>query len=303
MQVDTGAPLAVATGGIVKRYGDQVALDGLDLAVPEGSVYALVGENGAGKTTLMRLLLDLVRPESGWARAFGLDVRRDGPRVRSGIGYVPEHRDWGPTWMKVSRLFRHYRVYYPAWDDDYAAALVERFEIDVDRPVEKLSKGQARRVQLVLALAHRPPLLLLDEPTEGLDPLVRDRVHRALADHLATTDTTVLLATHHVHEVATLVDHIGVLSRGILRAQLSTDMLSHRLRRYRLEAPSDWAGPASLNGLVVQRRTEGGVGVWTVWGEEHEVRQALESSGARVRDTAALPLEQAVLALLAREDR
>jgi ABC-2 type transport system ATP-binding protein len=298
---DPATPLAVRADSIHKRYGKQIALDGLDLAVPEGAVYALVGANGAGKTTLMRILLDLVRPQEGSAEVFGLGVRREGARVRSGIGYVPEQRDWGPTWMPVTRLFRHYQVYYPMWDPEYAAALADRFEIDTDRAVEKLSKGQARRVQIVLALAHRPPLLLLDEPMEGLDPVVRDRAQRILANHLADTGATVLVSTHHVHEVTPLVDHVGVLRRGRLTAQMPTDRLSQDLRRYRFEAPVAWDGLPSLNGRVVERRMEGSLGSWTVWGAEAEVRAALEASGARVREASGLTLEQATLALLSEE--
>jgi len=294
--------LAVRSDELHKHFGSTVALDGIDLAVPEGSVYALVGANGAGKTTLFRILLDLVRPQKGSAEVFGLDVQKDGPRVRSGIGYVPEDRDWGPGWMTVSRLFRHYAVYYPMWDHGYAAKLAERFDIDVDRRYEKLSKGQARRVQIVLALAHRPPLLLLDEPTDGLDPLVRERVHRALADHLAATEATVLIATHHVQEVAALIDHVGVLRSGRLVASASVDTLSARLKRYRFEAPDGWGGLPSLNGAVVERQMDGSHGAWTIWGEEPEVRAALEASGARVRDAAPLTLEQAAVALLGAGD-
>jgi ABC-2 type transport system ATP-binding protein len=306
MRLPTGsepaAPIAVRTTALRKRFGRRTSLGGVDIAVPEGAVYALVGSNGAGKTTLMKILLDLIRPDAGSAEVFGLDVQKEGPRVRSGIGYVPEKHEWAPGWMKIARLFRHYSVYYPMWDSAYAAELMEKFEIDPDKPLQKLSKGQARRVQLLIALAHRPPLLLLDEPTDGLDLQAREVFHRTLAEHLATTETTVLVSTHHLHEVTPLADHLGVLRDGRLTAQLSTDEIASRLRRYRIEMPDSWSEPSALNDVVLEERREGKFGSFCIMGDEREVWSALEASGAHVRDSSPLTLEQAGLALLGRKE-
>ncbi len=292
------APMAVATHGLTKRFGPLTALDALDLQVPEGAVYLLIGPNGAGKSTALRVVLDLVRADAGSVSVFGLDVRADGSRVRANVGYVPEHHDWGYAWMRVGQLLAHHASYFTAWDATYASRLVEQFDVGLDRKVGDLSKGQSRRVHLILALAHRPPLVLLDEPTDGLDPIMRDETLAVLAEHLSETPTTMVISTHHVDEIDSLVDHVGAMRGGTLRAQLSRADLQAGLRRYRAAVPDGWAGVPSLNGAVL-RRTEGPHEVqWMVWGRESEITEQLTRAGATVRDVASLSLHDATLALL-----
>jgi ABC-2 type transport system ATP-binding protein len=290
--------LAVDTRGLTKRFGDQVALNDVTLQVPTGAVYLLVGPNGAGKSTTLKVLLDLVRAEQGTADVFGLDTRQRAPEVRANVGYVPERPDWGYGWMRVGRLLAHHALYYPTWDQTYAAKLAQKFELRMDRKMGVLSKGQARRVHLTMALAHRPPLLLLDEPTDGLDPFMRDETLGVIADHLAESPTTVVLSTHHVEEVEGLADHIGVLRNGELRAQMSRDDLNANLRRYRVEVPDGWSGVASLNGTVLRRVTTPREVQWTVWGPEAEIVQKLSGAGGTVREVVPLSLIDATLALL-----
>jgi ABC-2 type transport system ATP-binding protein len=290
--------LAVDTRGLTKRFGDQVALNDVTLQVPTGAVYLLVGPNGAGKSTTLKVLLDLVRAEQGTADVFGLDTRQRAPEVRANVGYVPERPDWGYGWMRVGRLLEHHALYYPTWDQTYAAKLAQKFELRMDRKMGVLSKGQARRVHLTMALAHRPPLLLLDEPTDGLDPFMRDETLGVIADHLAESPTTVVLSTHHVEEVEGLADHIGVLRNGELRAQMSRDDLNANLRRYRVEVPDGWSGVASLNGTVLRRVTTPREVQWTVWGPEAEIVQKLSGAGGTVREVVPLSLIDATLALL-----
>jgi len=290
--------LAVDTRGLTKRFGDQVALNDVTLQVPTGAVYLLVGPNGAGKSTTLKVLLDLVRAETGTAEVFGLNTRERAPEVRANVGYVPERPDWGYGWMRVGRLLEHHALYYPTWDASYAARLAQKFELRTDRKMGVLSKGQARRVHLTMALAHRPPLLLLDEPTDGLDPFMRDETLGVLADHLAESPTTVVLSTHHVEEVEGLADHIGVLRNGELRAQMSRDDLNVNLRRYRVEVPDGWSGVASLNGTVLRRLTAPREVQWTVWGPEAEIVQKLSGAGGTVREVVPLSLIDATLALL-----
>lgn len=290
--------LAVATRGLTRSFGKQIALRDVALEVPVGSVYLLVGPNGAGKSTMIKLLLDLIRADSGAAEVFGLPVQEHGPQVRANIGYVPEYTSWGYGWMNVARLLQHHARYFPTWDSDYAARLASVFELRMDRRMGTLSKGQARRVHLTMALAHRPPLLLLDEPTDGLDPLMRDETLGVLADHLAETETTVVVSTHHVEEVERLADHIGVLSNGELRAQLPITVLQRGLRRYRGEVPDGWRGVESLNGQVLRRVAGKREIEWTVWGPEQEITRELERSGATLREAAPVSLPDATLALL-----
>jgi ABC-2 type transport system ATP-binding protein len=293
---------AVATHGLSMQYGKQRALDSVDLRVPEGAVYVLIGANGAGKSTAMKVLLNLVRPDAGRAEVFGLDTALHGPQTRAQIGYIPESHHHEYSWTTCGRLMQHVAAYYPAWDHAYAAHLSEVFRVLPDRKVGTLSKGESRRLQFVLALAHRPPLLLLDEPTDGLDPMVRNRTLTQLAEHLADTPTTVVIATHHIAEVESLADHVGVLRDGALVAQMTRDDLRSTVLRYRLEVPEGWQPPAGLRPANVRRSRAGREVECTVVGERAEMTARLTSSGAAVSDATPLPLEEAALAFLHEEE-
>jgi ABC-2 type transport system ATP-binding protein len=290
---------AIETRGLRKRYGGRVALSGLDLAVPAGAVYVLVGPNGAGKTTALRVLLDLVRADAGTASVLSRDTVREGASVRALCGYVPERQDAGYEWMTVQQLLAHHASYRPTWDRAYAAELMAALEVRDHTRFGRLSKGEARRVQLVMALAHRPPVLLLDEPTDGLDPVMRGQGLSLLSDHIAENGSTLLISTHLVYEVEGLGDNLGVLREGKLTAQLDRERLRLRLRRYTIEMPEGWSGPAELADRVVRRNGRGREQAWTVWGEEREVVERLGAAGASVREVEPLTLEDAAIALLA----
>ncbi len=303
-----GAELAVRTRGLAKRYRKKRALAGLALCVPAGSVYVLVGPNGAGKTTTLRLLLGLARPAGGSSRVFGLDSHRRGAEVRAAIGYVPESHKTPYGQMKVGDLLAYLAAYRPTWDAEYAVRLAAELELRNVARYGELSKGEARRVQLVAALAHRPQLLLLDEPTDGLDPVMRDRFQALLADHLAASETTVLLSTHLVQETELLASHLGVLAGGRLRAQVDTAILADRLRRYRAEVPADFGGDvpsgdlAGLGPRVLDRRDARGEIDWVVWGDEEEVLDALRGLGAEPRQVRRLGLSEAARTLIGLEE-
>ena len=292
---------AVATHGLSMHYGKQTALDAVDLRVPDGAIYVLIGANGAGKSSALKVLLNLEHADAGRAEVFGLDTIDDGPRVRAQIGYIPEAHEQAYSWLTCGQLIRHVAAHYPAWDHAYAARLIDVLGVRVERKVGTLSKGESRRLQFVLALAHRPPLLLLDEPTDGLDPVVRNRTLAHVAEHLADTPTTVVIATHHIHEVESLADHVGVMSAGRLVAQMSRDDLRRTVRRYRVEVPDDWQTPPELQ-TPSHRRSPGGRELqWTLIGEERDVTARLVATGAIVRHVTPLALEEAALAFLSEE--
>lgn len=298
----TAGPCTVSTQGLVKRYGRETALGGVDLHVPEGAVYVLAGANGAGKSTLLRTLLNLTRPDEGRAEVFGLETGANGPAIRAGLGYVPETTEAGYAWMKAGTLLAHHAAFHPGWDADYAARLCRLLDVRPERRVRTLSKGQSRRLQLVMALAHRPRLLLLDEPTDGLDPVVRDDVMGLLAEHLADTGCTILVSTHLVYEVERIADHLGVLREGRLVAQTSREDLHRMLRAYRAEGPEGCVGPATVPGAVLRRSGSGRDIQWTIWGEEAAIRAHFGAAGAVVRDVAPLTLDQAVVTLLSTKE-
>lgn len=296
-QANSGAGLAISTRALSKCYGRSTALKDVDLLVPEGAVYMLAGENGAGKSTLLRLLLNLERPTSGQAEVMGLAADRHGARVRARVGYVPEGFDVGPGWMTVGRWFAERAVYYPNWDAEYVAALCHRLDIDVARRISHLSKGQARRAQIVAALAHRPPLLLLDEPSDGLDPAARDTVLELISDHLSQTGCTILASTHLIYELDALVDQVGVLSHGRLTTQMPRGTLRDTVKSYRIRGPEGWESASDIPG-VLHRSQFGREHNWVICGDEAEVVAQVTRSGGEVRDIAALNLHDAVVHLM-----
>jgi ABC-2 type transport system ATP-binding protein len=293
-----GAELALETRSLEKRFGSTTALAGLDLEVPAGAVYVLVGPNGSGKSTAIKVLLDLVRADRGTARVLGIETAADPALVRAQIGYVPETSETGYETLRVERFLRHHAAFFETWDPRYAAFLCRRLNVPLPASMRNLSKGALRAVILVTALAHRPPVLLLDEPADGLDPLAREEFMALLSDHMADSPTTLLWCTHHVTEVERMADHVGVLRKGRLVLQAPRDEVRLRLRRYRAGVPEGWTGAPGLNGQVLLREGNGREVALTVWGEEREVAERLAAVGATVHDAAPLSLEEATVALL-----
>ncbi len=291
------ADAAVRARGLTKRFRKVVALDGVDLTVPAGAVYLLVGPNGAGKTTTTRILLDLTRPTAGTVEVLGLDPHTDGAEMRALVGYVPERTDIGYGWMRVDNLLRHHAAFRTAWDESYARELMDALEVETTKKFGKLSKGNARRVQLVMALAHKPRLLILDEPTDGLDPLMRERVLGILATHARRFQSTMMISTHLIHEADRMATHVAVIDRGRVVLQTSRDDLKHNVRRYRA-ARMPGVTPQLLAPLVVTR-TESDEGTdLVIWGDESRVTTLLRDGGVELREAAPLTLEQAAVAFL-----
>jgi ABC-2 type transport system ATP-binding protein len=266
--------------------------------VPKGAVYVLVGPNGAGKTTMIRILLDLVRGDAGTAAVLGRDSVTDGAAVRAACGYLPEREDAGYPWMTVDQLLAHHASFRPTWDAPYAGELIDRLGVRSHAKFGKLSKGESRRVQLVMTLAHRPPVLLLDEPTDGLDPVMREEALTVLTEHIAACEPTVLISTHLVSEVEGLGDHLGVLREGVLTAQMSRETLWTNVRRYVIATNGEWSGAPDLEDRVIRRSGGDREVAWTVWGSQDEVVAGLSAAGATVRDVQPLTLEEAAIALL-----
>jgi ABC-2 type transport system ATP-binding protein len=198
---------------LTRRFGARTALDGVNLSFACGGVYGLVGANGAGKTTLIKHVLGLLRAESGRVRVFGLDPVADPVGVLSRIGYLSEEPDL-PGWMRVDELLNYSRAFYPAWDDRYAEELRMQFALEPGAKLKTLSKGQKARAGLLVALAFRPELLVLDEPSSGLDPIVRRDILGAVLRTIADDGRTVLFSSHLLDEVEQVADHVTMIKDG-----------------------------------------------------------------------------------------
>jgi ABC-2 type transport system ATP-binding protein len=214
---------------LTRRFGAKTALASVSVCMPRGAVYGLVGANGAGKTTLIKHILGLLRAERGSVRVFGLDPVADPVGVLSRVGYLSEENDL-PAWMRVDELIRYSRAFYPAWDDAYAEQLRREFALDASAKIKTLSKGQKARVGLLVALAYRPELLVLDEPSSGLDPVVRRDILGAVIRTIADEGRTVLFSSHLLDEVERVADHVTMIDEGriVVSAPLVEIKESHR---------------------------------------------------------------------------
>ena len=218
----------ISLANVTRRFGAKTALASVNLSLPRGGVYGLVGANGAGKTTLIRHILGLLRAQEGTVRVFGLDPVADPVGVLSRIGYLSEDHDL-PTWMRVDELIRYSRAIHSGWDDGYAEELRQTFTLDATARIRTLSKGQKARLGLLVALAGRPDLLVLDEPSSGLDPVVRRDILAAILRTIAHEGRTVLFSSHLLDEVEQVADHVTMIDEGriVLSEPLSRLTGSH----------------------------------------------------------------------------
>ena len=220
---------AIRVTGLVKRYGTVEAVRGIDLEVRSGEVFGFVGPNGAGKSTTIRCLLDLIRPTSGSIEVLGLDPRRDGVGVRRRIGYVPGELRL-PERMSSRQLVSSIGRLRGGVDEGRLAAIADRLQVDLDRPMRDLSSGNRRKVALVVAFVPRPELLILDEPTSGLDPLMQ-HVFLAMVAEARDAGATVFLSSHVLSEVQRAADRVAVLRAGRIVTQGTVDQLRGRARQ------------------------------------------------------------------------
>jgi ABC-2 type transport system ATP-binding protein len=224
-----------------KRFGRTVVLDHLNMDVPEGSVYALVGTNGAGKTTTIKILMNLQQPTGGRAEVFGHDTRRVSATDFTRIGYVSENQEM-PEWMTVGYLMAYLKPFYPNWDANRSEELLRQFDLPLNRKLKHLSHGMRMKAALASSLAYRPSLIVLDEPFTGLDPLVRDELIEGVLEN--AEGATVFISSHDLSEIESFASHIGYLDRGCL--QFSEEMTSLNQRFREIEVTLE--GPAALPG-------------------------------------------------------
>src|SRR6185436_3420279 len=220
----------IETHNLTRRFGRMEAVHDLNLAVPQGSVFALLGANGAGKTTTLKVLMNLMPPTSGSARVLGVDSRKLGERELAQIGYVSENQQL-PVWMTVRQFLDYCRPFYPTWDRALETTLLKQFALPETRKLSQLSRGMLMKAALLSSLAYRPKLLVLDEPFSGLDALVRDEFIRGVLEVSALGEWTVLVSSHDIEEVERLADHVALLDAGRLRLSEKTETLQGRFRR------------------------------------------------------------------------
>ncbi|HEY2584782.1 MAG TPA: ABC transporter ATP-binding protein [Tepidisphaeraceae bacterium] len=285
---------AVEFRHVSRRFGGKLALDDVSLSVPAGTVLGLVGENGAGKTTLIRHVLGLLKAEAGSVRVFGMDPVREPVRVLSRIGYLSEEPDL-PGWMRVHELLRYVAAFYPTWDPQYAEQLRRDFALDPMAKVKHLSKGQRARAGLLAALAYRPDLLLLDEPSSGLDPIVRRDILGAIVRTIAEQGRTVIFSSHLLTEVERISDRIAIIKTGRTLFCDSLDGIRSRHCRLTLRLDEPRTAPPEVAGAL---SWEGSGQEWTAVfaAPADDVRIDAAGAGAEVVEQFPLNLDEIFVA-------
>src|SRR5262245_42300684 len=250
MRKEHEAMAAIEVKGLTHRYGQVTALNDVKFTVPEGAMYALLGTNGAGKTTMLQILAGLLHPADGVVRVLGKEVKDLTFADRAHIGYVSEAVRL-PSWMNLRQLEKWLAPLYPTWDHDLADELRDRFGLSADRNLKTLSRGEHMKAALLVSLAPRPRLLLMDEPFTGIDAMTKDELTRGLLETASSGRWTVLVCTHDIAEIEPLADWVGILDRGRLRVSESMESIYARFKRVDVlsrngqlgkpgEVPEDW---------------------------------------------------------------
>ncbi len=292
----------IATAGLRKSYDAVEALRGLDLHVPAGSICGFLGRNGAGKTTTIKLLLGMARPTSGEARVFGLPAHspQASTEIRLRTGFVGEEKDLY-RYMTVAEMVRFTASFYPRWRRDLEQRYLRRFELPAERKVKALSHGMRTKLALLLALCRGAELLILDEPTAGLDPAMAEEVLKALVTHVGAEAMTVFFSSHNIAEVEQIADRIAIIDHG--RSVVAGALDDVRQAFCRVEMVFDGDAPAAAfraAGVTRVRRSGRVLTVVSSDGAEAVVAEA-QALHPRSIEVAPLTLKEIFLASLAEE--
>lgn len=238
-------PFVIETSDLHKRYDDVEALRGLSLQVPAGSIFGFLGRNGAGKTTTIKVLLGMARPTSGHARVFGLaaDSQAASVEIRGRTGFVSDEKDLYDH-MTVGEMIRFTAAFFPRWRVDLEQRYLQKFELPLWRRIKALSRGTRTKVALLLALCRGAELLILDEPTAGLDPAMSEEVLQALVAHVAREEMTVFFSSHQIAHVDQIADRVAIIDRGRVVLAGALDDLRENFRRVQLVFDGDAPVPA-----------------------------------------------------------
>lgn len=287
--------LAIETRGLGLRLGRGFSLADVALSVPVGAIYGFLGPNGSGKTTTIRALLGLYPGFTGSAAVLGMPVPARLPEILARTGYVPE-RPHLYRRLTVAQSLEFHAAFHPRWDQAWVAELAAHFGLRSGAEIGRLSKGETAKLMLLQALGQKPELLVLDEPTDGLDPVVRRDVLAALLEYVERSKATVFISSHLVHELERICDWVGVMDQGRLVAQVRMEAFKHGIKRIRVAAGT--AVPAGAVVTVIAAETVAGADEWVVRDWTADSAAALARAGVTVRDVIDLDLEEAFVELL-----
>ena len=278
----------IEVNGLIKSFDGLRVLDGLDLHVPKGAVYGLVGPNGAGKSTLIRHLAGIYRQDRGEIRIDGHEVF-DNPAVKARVAYIPDDIFYF-TQFTIRDMVHFYRDLYPSFSEERFEALSKAFELDPKRLMRKLSKGQQKQAAFWLAMSMQPDVVLLDEPVDGLDPVMRRQIWSLMLQDVAEKGTTVLVSSHNLRELEDVCDHVGILHKGRLLLERSLSELQDNIVKIQLAYPEGKGLPEDLKFL--HHSEAGRVQQLILRGRSEELTAKLAASHPLFLDVVPLSLEE-----------
>ena len=294
----TQSDYVIETRALSKRYGRKLALDHLDLAIPRGRIHAIVGANGAGKSTLFRILMGFMPPTTGEARILGRDSQSLTPQDRSRIGFVNEEHTLA-NWMRVSQVTAMQRHQYARWNQQAFDSVIGHYHVLPEQKVGQLSRGERAGFNLALALAQRPELLVLDEPTLGLDVIAKRAFLESLLYSNAADDCTVIYCSHQMEEIERVADNLIILERGQLKNMSAPEDFTARVSHWVADVPFKGPELHTVPGLLEVQRLDG-LHHYLVLDQDDGFEQFLRASGARNVQSMPVSLDRAVNAFLAK---
>jgi ABC-2 type transport system ATP-binding protein len=279
------------TEGLTKFYGSTLAVDHLDLKIPQGCICGFVGRNGAGKTTAIKLMLGLLKPTAGSSRLLGCDSQELEPAIRQRIGYVTEgHRLF--RWMSITELQKFQRAFFPKqWDEKFFADMIEYFDLPKKRKIKHLSNGERAQVSLALALAPNPELLIMDDPTLGLDAAIRRQFLEGMIELIMREGRTVLFSSHILGDVERVSDRIVVIDKGVLRANCSLDEFRTAVKKVILSFPDSPPAEVDIEGLLHCRRSENELELILVGPADEQIEKWADKNRAQKHHIVKMNLE------------
>jgi ABC-2 type transport system ATP-binding protein len=284
---------AIVTERLTKHYGDRPVVDSLNLHVPAGSVYGLLGRNGAGKSTAIKMLMGMVHPDSGQGQLLGEDINSLSEATRARIAYLAEgHPLYG--WMTVGDAVQFTQAFYPQWNSALVEQILDHFELSGRQKIRRLSRGQQAQVSLALAVAPDPELLILDDPTLGLDTVVRRDFLESLIQLIQRQGRTILFSSHILGDVERVADRIGIMIGGVLRVDCRTEIFRESVRKLVLEFAGYPPESPNLPGLVSWRQSGTSLELVLV-GYNDSQREAVEALGPLSIEVLDLNLEDAFI--------